>query len=238
MSGYVAGLCWKVNFGCATAKAVAVALADHANDEGTRAYPSIKRLSDKVELHPRTVQRALRKLEAMGVISLVANGGRGPRSTREWAFNLELIQAVMNGTAEFNKGGAMPSLEDVAKGGAEYLKGGAEYLKGDTSATQTFTKRQETSSAPLPPSDGASAASGQAVSINREVKGGERPSSGVRPSIRIRPGDVGWAQWLETIESRLGEREREAAVMAGEIRVSMRWPTDETPMPAIARVPS
>ncbi len=60
-------------------QAVALALADHAKDDGTDIYPSIGLLAWKVGLSERQVQRILRKLEQMQLIVPVAfaSGGRG-----------------------------------------------------------------------------------------------------------------------------------------------------------------
>ena len=54
-----------------TAKAVLIALADHANDDWT-CWPSVTRLGLFTALSERTVQRALRRLTAEGLITLVA----------------------------------------------------------------------------------------------------------------------------------------------------------------------
>jgi len=58
---------------------VLVALADHANDDGTSARPSVGLLAWKIGLSPRQVQRVIGQLEKRGLITAVAhrNGGRG-----------------------------------------------------------------------------------------------------------------------------------------------------------------
>lgn len=53
-----------------TAKAVLIALADHANDDG-KCWPSVARLCLFTSLADRTVRRALRRLSAEGLITLV-----------------------------------------------------------------------------------------------------------------------------------------------------------------------
>lgn len=47
---------------------VEMALADHAHDDGTNAYPAVKTLAHKARLSERCVQYALRQLEACGEI--------------------------------------------------------------------------------------------------------------------------------------------------------------------------
>ncbi len=231
MSGYVSGLCYNATFGCATAKAVAVALADHASDDGTKVFPSVRRIAEKVELHPRTVQRALRKLEAMGVVRIVSCGGSGPKDTREWVFDLHLLRSVADGLASFpmtdDKGDTVSPLEDEPKGGAECLKGGAECAKGDTSATQTFTNHQEQKvSAPLPPTTDSSP-SGH---IDESIWKGS-----VRPALRILPNDSAWGRWLDHIERHYGERHVERMILAGEIWATTRWPVEGSPFPTVGR---
>ena len=60
-------------------KLVLLALADHADDDGRSAYPSVARLAYKTSLTPRSVQRVLRRLEDQNLIVAVAHasGGRG-----------------------------------------------------------------------------------------------------------------------------------------------------------------
>lgn len=63
----------------ATEKLVLIALADHARDDGTGAYPSIETLARKASLKRRGVQYVMRRLEAWGLIEPTAHkkGGRG-----------------------------------------------------------------------------------------------------------------------------------------------------------------
>jgi DnaD/phage-associated family protein len=54
-----------------TSKFVLLALADHANDEGRGAYPSLDTLAHKTSMSRRTVQRAIDALKILGIIKLV-----------------------------------------------------------------------------------------------------------------------------------------------------------------------
>lgn len=102
MSVRVMSLCYDARFGSANRKAVAVALADHADDKGANVYPSVARLAFKTELSERTVQRALRELEQIGIIVMdVAGGEKGlPKSTNEWHFDLTLLRNIADGNCE------------------------------------------------------------------------------------------------------------------------------------------
>ena len=59
-----------------------LAIADHANDRGHDAYPSIGTLRKKVRLDERQVRRIIRLLEAFG--ELRTSIGTGPRGTNEY----------------------------------------------------------------------------------------------------------------------------------------------------------
>ena len=56
---------------------VLLAIADHASDDGSDAWPSVETLAKKTRVSPRTVQRAVRSLEARGELSVKIGGGRG-----------------------------------------------------------------------------------------------------------------------------------------------------------------
>lgn len=53
-----------------TAKLVLLALADHANDEGESAYPSVERLARKTALSPQTIRNTFDALKYNGVVFL------------------------------------------------------------------------------------------------------------------------------------------------------------------------
>ena len=71
---------------------LALALADHASDDGTRIFPSVSLLADKTVQSERTVQRQLRKMEAIGWLIKVADGGRGRFDTAEYCINPDWIK--------------------------------------------------------------------------------------------------------------------------------------------------
>jgi len=53
-----------------TAKLVLLSMADHANDEGEGAYPSIERLCKKTALSPQTIRNTFDALRFNGIIAL------------------------------------------------------------------------------------------------------------------------------------------------------------------------
>lgn len=67
MSVKVSGWVWDMNLP-SSQKLVALALADHAHDDGTEARPGVTGLSKKCSMNERTAQRSIRDLLAKGVI--------------------------------------------------------------------------------------------------------------------------------------------------------------------------
>ena len=65
-----------------TVKSVALALADHGNDEGYRVYPSVGLIAWKTGLSTRAVQRAIAWLVASGVLEPLSGQGGGATSVR------------------------------------------------------------------------------------------------------------------------------------------------------------
>ena len=73
---------------------LALALADHASDDGTRVYPSIGALAAKTRQSERTVQYQLRRMEDAGWLILV-NAGHGGRSlSREYRISTDWINGA------------------------------------------------------------------------------------------------------------------------------------------------
>lgn len=61
---------------------LALALADYANDDGGRIYPSVATLANKVRLSKRAIQYLLRRLEKIGWLEVVSKGGGRSRTCR------------------------------------------------------------------------------------------------------------------------------------------------------------
>lgn len=223
MSNIVSGLCYRAKFGCPKRKAVAVALGDHAHDDGTSIFPSVKRLASKVEWSERTVQRVLRELEEIGLLIVVSEGGGGPKDTRNWVFNMDLLRDLADG---------VKAIESTEKGDCETpLEGDSltpmaglrvstvrervstTTAKGDSSVTQTITNHQRTSN--------ARAREGENLKL--EVKAH-------RPVVTVVSGEAAWSSWMEQLK-RLGRDDLvESARDIGKLTAHSRWPTgDELP---------
>lgn len=88
---------------------LALALADHAHDDGTHIFPSIARLAEKTRQSERSVQYQLRRMEQSGWLLLVNAGIGGRRSgfgeggrTRQYRINPEWMKGAE--IAPFEKG--------------------------------------------------------------------------------------------------------------------------------------
>ncbi|WP_258015704.1 helix-turn-helix domain-containing protein [Stenotrophomonas maltophilia] len=88
---------------------LALALADHAHDDGTHIFPSIARLAEKTRQSERSVQYQLRRMEQSGWLVLVNAGIGGRRSgfgeggrTRQYRINPEWMKGAE--IAPFGKG--------------------------------------------------------------------------------------------------------------------------------------
>ena len=75
MSVKVMSAVWEREDMDASERLVMLSLADHADDEGV-CYPSIARLCKRTSLANRTVQMAVKRLEARGLIYVEPNAGR------------------------------------------------------------------------------------------------------------------------------------------------------------------
>lgn len=114
-------------FGTPTRKVLALALADHADDDGASIYPSIARLAEKCEIDRRTVQRQLRAFEEEGLLAVVSVGGTRGKDTREWKFDLTKLAVLAE-----DRGGAVPPV--ARRQGRQPVQVGAalDTLRGGT----------------------------------------------------------------------------------------------------------
>ncbi|MFV1846423.1 helix-turn-helix domain-containing protein [Stenotrophomonas maltophilia] len=112
---------------------LALALADHAHDDGTHIFPSIARLAEKTRQSERSVQYQLRRMEQSGWLVLVNAGIGGRRSgfgeggrTRQYRINPEWMKGA--DIAPFAKGAKQAA--EGCKTAQERVQNGVE--KGAT----------------------------------------------------------------------------------------------------------
>lgn len=71
---------------------LALALADHAHDDGTHIFPYVATLAEKTRQSDRTVQYQLRKMEASGWLQLVSHAQPGRKRSREYRISGEWLR--------------------------------------------------------------------------------------------------------------------------------------------------
>lgn len=72
----------------------ALALADHAHDDGTHIYPGIPALMRKTRQSERSVQNQLRKMLSSGFLQVVSTSSGGPGNYSEYKINPDWINGA------------------------------------------------------------------------------------------------------------------------------------------------
>jgi hypothetical protein len=113
---------------------LALALADHAHDDGSHIYPGVETLAQKTRQSERAVQYQLRRMEKSGWLILVsqARGGRG--NSREYRINRDWINgAELAPISSASKGAKIAPNEKGANGD---IKGATDDVKGAKQSTK------------------------------------------------------------------------------------------------------
>lgn len=150
MSLVCSKMVWQINDLAPVPRLVLLCLADFADDAGCRIYPSIDLVSRNLEISRRTVQRALRDLEARGYLVRVGGGvniGRGRAIL--YRLDKDRVRADMRiPWADFRKAMADQGVVDRSqkgdtgdvKGDTGDAKGDMGDVKGDTGDTLSVKK--------------------------------------------------------------------------------------------------
>jgi len=91
---------WEVDGLTSTTKLVLLSLAQHANEDGAHAFPSVATIAAECRLSERSVQGALKALEAEGYITVV----RRLRQTSLFTLRMDLHVVAKRGKREERKG--------------------------------------------------------------------------------------------------------------------------------------
>lgn len=73
---------------------LALALADHAHDDGTHIFPSVEQLAEKTRQSVRSVQYQLRRMEESGWLILMNAGNGGRSQYREYRISPDWINGA------------------------------------------------------------------------------------------------------------------------------------------------
>jgi len=87
-------LVYSATLGSPIRKAVALKLADHADDNGASIYPSIAAIAAAIEVDRRTVERTLSQFRADGFLKVTRKGG-GRNNTTRYRMHLPWLHARM-----------------------------------------------------------------------------------------------------------------------------------------------
>ena len=167
MSSILVGRAKRVKVGDRTAKLLLVILSDYADDED-RAWPSVERLKLELEASERTIQRALRYLEARGLIMRDREYGtrfpanRSPYVYRVTIDSAERVPAPAKAAGKTkNRGVAHVTSADsgvtpvTPRGDTGDVSGVTPVTpRGDTSDTQTLIEHLEEHSESVRARDG------------------------------------------------------------------------------------
>lgn len=152
MSRELETLAWRTSIDqTSSLKFVLVSLCDHADDDGWGVYPSIAYTALRVDLSERTVQRALRHLERIGLLVKVRDACAYPPMPAEWRINVTRLRDLARENApvwlqlkerQKKRGDTMspPGLFDGAKDVDKCRKRGDTVSRGgDTKRTKGAT---------------------------------------------------------------------------------------------------
>ena len=155
---------------------LALSLADHAADDGSRVYPSVRALAEKTRQATRTVQRQLRKMVDCGWLVVAGDAGGGRGHTTQYCVSAQWLAGGEPVPLVVAEGPRNDAFEPPAESTSSRLKGDklapfsetervtSEALKGDIAVSPAYTTRR-TITTPQPPK-GASPLLGKSVKPN------------------------------------------------------------------------
>jgi hypothetical protein len=94
MSVEVMGAVFRARLGGATAKVVALKLADHAHEDGSHIFPAVASVARATEISEATVRRVIRRFVECGLLFLVEEGGHGRGNPNHYAFAMEVLEQL------------------------------------------------------------------------------------------------------------------------------------------------
>lgn len=130
-------LVWSANLP-STQTLVAVRLADFADDDGGRVFPSNARVARECGLSDRSVRDTMRTLESIGVLVLVAMERPGQHLPREYRIDLDVLAGLKMPDPESGK-----KILEVVEGTtfrAELASGGNDVPGGSTFPLETLSR--------------------------------------------------------------------------------------------------
>lgn len=141
MSAYLLGLGFRADMGTCIRKLVLLKLIDACEDDGSRIFPAIATIARAAQCSSRQAQREIRAMLDAGLLHLVREGGKGPRSTNEYRLDLDMLGRIArDGWEEAcgRKGDTQSPLDDGEKGDSgDAVRVTGEADKGDNGSRTT-----------------------------------------------------------------------------------------------------
>mgnify|MGYP001113382811 CR=1 FL=1 len=193
MSAFLLGIGFRADMGTCARKLVLLKLIDACEDDGTRIFPAIATIARAAQCSTRQVQRELQAFRDAGLIRLVKEGGKGPRSTNEYALDLDLLQrlgregwAVVVGDGEKAKGDTVSPLDGAEKGDT-----------GDAERVTPETDKGDIACHPTPPDPSLD------PSVEREGAGARADENSDDPAkfekrVKKLAADLDWPGWANS----------------------------------------
>lgn len=214
-------LVWDIRWPTQNHLLVMLKLADHANDEGAKVWPAVATIAEQAQCSERTVQNVLRAFRTCGLVNVVKQGGGA--SPTIYSLNVPLIGALARSNVKL-EGGA--DVIEIPENVFEQLQPtGATIAPLPVAPVQSFCT-------PTGATEGGRGA--KLLHPNHQYNHQEKPSGAEaracdvdasasprgRACFTVRAGDAPWKAWLGKLEP----AEREAAITAGQLVASSRWP--------------
>lgn len=243
MSIRLMSIVWDIPWPSQSALLVALKLADYANDEGGSIHPSRDTLAKHAQASLATVKRILGGFRDCGLLKVVEEGGKGPRSTTRYEFDVRALMRLHDGYDEIQrdeeaaekfvivqkhpvddcgKEGAHSEPLNPERGSIGEFRGSSEKISGSIGEPRNTTLD--------PPSRNTTARAREDFSngSKSEVQGRALPSH------TITANDPQWEHWIVHLRNRGRDDLALRATAAGAITtVGSRWPKDDSPLPFV-----
>lgn len=245
MSIRLMSIVWDIPWPSQSALLVALKLADYANDEGGSIHPARDTLAKHAQTSLATVKRTLAGFRDVGLLKVVEEGGKGPRSTTVYEFDVRMLMRLHDGYDEIQRaenaadGFVIVQKQPVEDGGekgltvspllstsgsSDELRGSPEKIRGSIDEPRNTTLE--------PPSRTTNARA------REDFKSGLKSEGVAAATFTITANDgTCWDQWLQFFRKRGRDDLEQRAAAAGEITtIGSRWPKDDSPLPHIKHV--
>ena len=170
MSAFLLGVGFRADMGTCIRKLVLLKLIDACEDDGSRIFPAMRTVARAAQCSERQVQREIRAFTDCGLLRLVRKGGSGPRSTNEYALDLDLLHRIgrdgwvaVVGDAGENKGDTVSPLDEAEKGDTD-----------DSARVTPETDKGDTRSHPTPPDSSIDPSSERARERETDLEEGDK----------------------------------------------------------------